>query len=55
MRRLALNDPDVVKGDLVACVSGDSFTEVRYLFMHVLQKVQAGTLDKIINSCVTIY
>ena len=41
------NFPNVIKGDLIAHISRYSFTEVRNLFMDVLQKSQSGPPTKL--------
>ena len=48
------NGSNVVKGCLVDRVSGDYFTEVSNLFVHVFQKDQAIPRAKLLNICITL-
>ena len=54
LRGLAFNGPNFVKINLISNVSGYSITEVSNLFMHLLQKVQAGPPSKPHDNCINL-
>ena len=52
---VVFNGPNVVKGYLFARISGESFNEVRNLFMNVFQKGQARLPTKIHNKFIALF